>query len=278
MFTAFHRGFLAALLVALAMAAAPGISHATHSWGGYHWARSSNSFTLKLGDNVSSAWDSYLAAIASSSDKNDWSESAVLDVTIVLGGTTQNVRKCNPTSGRVEVCSTTFGNNGWLGVAQIWISGLHITQGTVKLNDTYFNTAKYNTPAWRHLVMCQEVGHTFGLDHQDESFSNLNLGTCMDYTNDPDGTIYGQLANEYPNQHDYDELALIYSHLDSATTVKQTVNNKAVAAKEEPELVGTGQWGKLVRSTKHGRTEVYELDLGGRQKVVTFVIWADPEE
>ena len=55
------------------------------------------------------------------------------------------------------------------------------------MNDSYFNTAKYNTPAWRRLVMCQEVTHDFGLDHQDEIFNNANLGSCMDYTNDPDG-------------------------------------------------------------------------------------------
>jgi hypothetical protein len=40
--------------------------------------------------------------------------------------------------------------------------------------------------------MCQEVGHTFGLDHQDENFNNTNLGTCMDYTNDPS-------TNQHPN-------------------------------------------------------------------------------
>jgi hypothetical protein len=36
------------------------VSFADHSWGGYHWARTSNPFTLKVGDNVSSAWDTYL--------------------------------------------------------------------------------------------------------------------------------------------------------------------------------------------------------------------------
>src|SRR6266571_1036837 len=105
--------------------------------------------------------------------------------------------------------------NGWLGVAQIWVSGLHIIQGTVKLNDTYFNTSTYNKPEWRNLVMCQEVGHTFGLDHQDTNFSNTNLGTCMDYTSNP----LGPPDNEHPNQHDYDELVTIYNHLDSTTTV-----------------------------------------------------------
>ena len=29
----------------------------------------------------------------------------------------------------------------------------------MKLNDSYFNSAPYNTTVWRSLVMCQEVGH-----------------------------------------------------------------------------------------------------------------------
>lgn len=276
MSTTFHRRLLTALLAALSLAAFPAFSRATHSWGGYHWARMTNSFTLMLGDNVSTAWDSYLATASF-----DWAFSTALDTMIVRGGTTSDPRKCRPTSGRVEVCNTTYGNNGWLGVASIWISGLHITKGTVKLNDNYFNTAKYNTPAWRRLVMCQEVGHSFGLDHQDENFSNPNLGTCMDYTNDPGGTIYPYNSgnnNEHPNVHDYGQLINIYTHLDSSTTVTQSVNNTPGAANNEPARLGTAQWGKLIRSTNHGRTELYELDLGRGNKVLTHVIWADPEE
>ncbi|HEX9444550.1 MAG TPA: hypothetical protein VGA73_10535 [Candidatus Binatia bacterium] len=274
MFTNFHRLLLAALLISLGFAAAPTRAHATHSWGGYHWARTGSSFTLKLGDNVSSGWDSYLASTAS-----EWSLSGVLDTTIVPG-TVGNPKTCKPRSGRVEVCNTSYGNNGWLGVAQIWISGLHITQGTVKLNDTYFNTAKYNTPAWRRLVSCQEVAHTFGLDHQDEAFGNPNLGTCMDYTNDPDGTLASpdQFTNEYPNPHDYEELGIIYAHLDSTTTVQQSVNSSPAAANDDQADVGTAQWGKLIRSRNGGRTELYELNLGRGRKVLTHVIWADPEE
>ena len=33
---------------------------ANHSWGGYHWARTANPFTIKAGDNVDSSWDAYL--------------------------------------------------------------------------------------------------------------------------------------------------------------------------------------------------------------------------
>ncbi len=265
-----RRRLLAVPLMLLALAAFPAVTWASHSWGGYHWGRTQNPFTLKLGDNVSSAWDASL-----SDASNDWSTSDVLDTTIVTGGNVSKPRSCRPSGGRVEVCSAKYGNTGWLGLAQIWVGGSHITQGVTKLNDTYFNTATYNTPGWRHLVMCQEIGHTFGLDHQDEDFTNPNLGTCMDYTNNPSG-------NEHPNLHDYQELDIIYDHLDSTTTVGQTANKMPPAANDGerngPPQVGTAQWGKLIRSTNGGRTEVFELDFGGGHKTFTFVIWANAGE
>ena len=237
------------------------VAFANHSWGNYHWARTANPLNLRLGDNVSSVWDAYLSGAST-----DWSLSSVLDTTVVTG--LSNPRNCRAVNGRVEVCNNRYGSNGWLGIASIWTSGDHIAQGTVKLNDTYFNTAKYNTSAWRNLVICQEIGHTFGLDHQDENFSNTNLGTCMDYTNDPS-------TNQHPNQHDYDQLDLIYAHLDS-------FNSASTAAAVSPALAAAGidtsnpsEWGEVVRRSHDGRSAVYERNLGNGEKVFTFVIWAD---
>ena len=271
--------FVATLLLAIFYAGLPVRAHATHSWGGYHWARTANPFSLKLGNNVSSTWKPYLDTTAS-----DWNSvpaalfpapaimpADVLDLVIVAGGT--KAKPCKATSGRVEVCSASYGFTGWLGIAQISISGSHITAGTTKINDSYFNTSTYNTPAWRRLVMCQEVGHTFGLDHQDEAFDNPNLGTCMDYTNDPDGSLLHQLSNEHPNAHDYEELASIYAHVDSSTTVKQTTASGALPPLNV-DLDSVRHWGRLVKSSNGGRTETYELDLGQGQKLLTFVIWA----
>src|SRR3989442_15888237 len=106
--------------------------------------------TVKLGDNLSAAWDPYLGTTSL-----DWSKSPVLDTTVVPGQTT--AKRCRPTSGRVEVCNGAYGYNGWLGVAQIWISGSHITQGTVRVNDSYFALAQYNNASEKQHVMCQEV-------------------------------------------------------------------------------------------------------------------------
>jgi len=244
---------------------------ATHAWGNYHWERSSNPFYVYLGDNVDSSWSSHLG-IAS----DDWNASAVLDTTIIPGST--SARRCKAETGNVQVCNDTYGYNGWLGIASISVSGDHITAGYVKLNDSYFNTTTYNTIAWRQMVACQEIGHTFGLDHQDENFNNTNLGTCMDYTNDPE-------SNQHPNDHDYEQLELIYSHSDSSTASGSGSGGGSGCNPKSPkcngvsaadilgsiEMNGPAQWGRLV--SEHGPHEVYELDFGGGRKVITFVTW-----
>lgn len=254
------------LALSVLLSAAP--AYANHAWGNYHWARTASPLSLKLGDNVSSVWDAYLTAAST-----DWSTSSVLDTTVVAGQS--NPKRCSATRGHVEVCNSKYGNNGWLGIASIWVSVDHITQGTVKLNDTYFNTKKYNTPAWKLFVACQEIGHTFGLDHQDEAFDNPNLGTCMDYTNDPDGTLFGQLNNAHPNLHDYDQLAAIYAHFDSFTSSSSSISGSGAARAADIDTSNRAEWGTSIRTSRDGRASLYVRDLGGGQKVFTFVIWAD---
>ena len=232
------------------------INQANHSWGGYHWARTSNPFTVKLGNNVTSQWTSFLNTASA-----DWTNSAVLDTTIVAGGSQRS--RCNSSKGRVEVCNYEYGTTGWLGIASISINGEHITAGTVKLNDTYYAQAQYNTPAWRALVMCQEVGHTFGLAHQDENFGNANLNTCMDYTNLPD-------SNQHPNTHDYDQLVSIYSHVDTTTTVQSAVPTQALDQLTE--------LGELVDTRGQGHIQTFVHDFGPDLKVISDVFWIEPHE
>jgi len=168
----------------------------------------------------------------------------------------------------VEVCSANYGNTGWLGVAQIWISGgVHITQGTVKNNDFYFgsSTYQYNNTAEQQHVICQEVGHTLGLDHQSTDGSPQN--TCMDYYHN---TSASDTQSTHPNTHDYDELGIIYGHLDSSTTIARS---PAAAAAAGAALDDPNEWGRLVSGSKDGHSATYERDFGGGNKVVTFVIF-----
>jgi hypothetical protein len=225
---------------------------ANHSWNGYHWARTSNPFTINLGDNVSGPWESMLGKASS-----DWSQSNVLDTPVVPGGT--RPKSCRATAGRVEVCSARYGNTGWLGLAQIWITGgTHITQGVVKNNDYYFGISSYqynNTAEMQHVI-CQEIGHTLGLDHQDES--GISLNTCMDYYHNTDAS---DLKSTDPNQHDYDELGIIYAHLDSFSTVG------AASTGFLPNAVPS-----FAPATRLNDS-TYVDDLGRGRKLVTYVIW-----
>lgn len=284
-------------MLALACLGLPAPSTASHLWNGYHWARQKNPLFLSLGDNLSGAWKQSSTDINSKADYLYWTASTwnitdnpyydlatgtfvslnitpVISLSLVVpGGTVNNPRRCLPTNGRVEVCNYKYGRNGWLGVAQIWVSSSHIYQGAVKLNDTYFSSGSYNTPEWRKLVICQEVGHTLGLTHQNESFSGPNLGTCMDYTSIPAGPP----ANVKPNTHDFQELANIYNHVDAFNSSggPGPITNPAGRLPAGLDLNEPSHWGTLIRQSRGGRTAVYELDLGANRKIVTHVIWAE---
>jgi hypothetical protein len=126
--------------------------------------------------------------------------------------------------------------------------------------------------------MCQEVGHDFGLDHQDENSNNANLGSCMDYTNDPDGGLGGAASNdpsnEHPNGHDAEQPDTIYGgHLDSAAAVSSATTNGRGVNVDGVDLDNPGAWGQLVAATQGGGIEVYELNLGDGRKQITIVTW-----
>ena len=274
-----------ALLSCAAVAVSPAL--ANHQWGTYHWSKGGGELAVSVGDNVEPKWDIYLeVAVGNKKDGTDsgsaksWNDSTVIQSPLVTGGTT--ARRCKAAAGRIEVCNLKYGQNGWLGLAGISISGGHITSGYTKLNDTYFDTAKYNTPAWRRLVMCQEIGHDYGLSHTDEAFENPNDGTCMDYTSDPDGTIANpdQLSNEYPNDHDYFMLAsdAMYGsghpHT-SATNFGVREFGKAAPAASDAGIEGgnsPADWGRAIDYDGEGRPHIFEKSENGRT-IITHVFW-----
>jgi hypothetical protein len=247
---------------------------ADHQWSNYHWARTTNEFTLTVVNSLTSDWDVYAADAAA-----DWSRSTVLDITQNLNGSTadRERRRCSGPAGQVRICNMTFGFNGWLGIAGISVdTDGHIFTGYVKMNDTYFATSFYNTFEWKQSVVCQELGHVLGLDHQDEDFDNEPLDSCMDYRDPP---------YPFPDGHDYEQLEDIYAHLDTFNSYVTdgggggggggTCNappgkgcNKAGA----PQGERPGEWG-ISLGRRGARERFLRIDPDGTRHI-TFVVWA----
>jgi hypothetical protein len=101
-------------------------------------------------------------------------------------------------------------------------------------------------------VICQEIGHTFGLDHQDES--GISLNTCIDYYHN---TSASDTKSTHPNSHDYGELSTIYQHLDSTTTIGMSTGSRLAP-------LGSLAESKYVSRLANGVTRI------------TYVRWATP--
>ncbi len=261
---------LTAFAAVMAIGIGANVALATHSWGGYHWARTTAQFTLKLGDNVNSNWDSYLAQAS-----YDWNHppagSTTPLLTSVVPGTAPG--RCKAVAGTTQVCNAAYGNNGWLGLASISITGgVHITQGTAKMNDTYFSTAYYNNPNEKLHVMCQEVAHTFGLDHQSTDGSSQN--SCMDYFSNT-GANAGSTLSTKPNAHDFEELNIIYAHLDSTTTVAAATSASSAASADDDDDNNGKAWGLLVQQSKDGRSSTYQSQKKDGAITLTHVYWTE---
>lgn len=274
-----HKGALAAGAALVAITP----SFASHSWSNYHWAIDGQRLNLVVNSSVTSQWTPYLnEAVA------DWEKSRKLSFTTQASSNDDLTRqRCRPIRGQIRVCNDTYGQRTWIGIATIWLSGGHIVQGTTQLNDSYFNMPRYNTRAWRLMVTCQEIAHDLGLDHQDETFSNVNLGTCMDYSSNPAGGVYNGFdygpSNEHPNDHDYEQILTIYSHNDGFTTAvgaaatdfgeREVGKAPPSAAMSEPAGLGPAEWGRAIGYDGHGRPNVFEKNLGPGLKRVTHVTW-----
>lgn len=265
----------AAAFVGVALSAVSLLAQATHSWSGCHCARTSNPFTLKLGDNMTTSdWKSYLAQASS-----DWNSPQLFSatstplITAITAG--QSNKRCSMVAGTTQVCNGAYGFNGWLGLASINITGgVHITQSSAKMNDSYFKSATYSNPNEKLHVVCQEIAHTFGLGHQEDGSSQ---NSCMDYFSNT-GAAAGSTLSTRPNKHDFDQLNLIYAHLDSTTTVAQ-IAAEVAALNHGPHAANRdisddpASWGQLVRQSANGRSSVYERENGDGSKNVTHVYW-----
>lgn len=260
------RSTLRALAAAAVLALVPATpALASHSWSNYHWSQASTAgpnVTIPLVSELTVSggganWPTLFhggapePGGAPGSVVDDWSNAHLYGPAwrdlLQAPWTAGTGTACGATADKVVVCNGNYGATGWLGVAQISVFKSHIRYGLAKMNDSYLDDrTRYDDVARQH-VACQEVGHTFGLGHQDES--GADLGTCMDYDR--------AHSNAHPNAHDNEQLNTIYtSHTDG-----QRSNGP-----------GKGSGKSTVR--RLGR-DVYVEQFENGVKVFTHVTWVD---
>ena len=168
------------ILIALALLVIPtGVALADHSWAKYHWRDDKLNPSVK--DRTSDPLYGVTAGVV------EWSRLGTLMQPGMAGK-------------KGEITVKEASNIFWLGLARIFIDDDgHITKGEVQLNTRLL--ADYGADAADH-VLCQELGHVLGLDHQRDSDS------CMDDT----ATLGSAMT---PNGHDTEQLGLIYNHTDA---------------------------------------------------------------
>jgi hypothetical protein len=251
--------------VGLAIALA-GPAMAVHSWSDYHWSTTDSIVGIPIVDNTTGDWPSRVAAA-----NGDWNASYNIESPLQFG--TNNPRRCAMALDTIQVCNASYGSTGWLGIASISISGGHIVAGSTKLNDTYFSMQQYSAEEWKQLVVCQEIGHDYGLGHQNEDFKTDATSSCMEYTSNPKG-------NTTPNAHDREQLGVIYnSHIHAGGGGSGGSGGPGGPGKGGGKKLGIdvgdspAEWGKTVGKDAAGRANEFVRNFNG-YTIITFVTWA----
>lgn len=156
-----------------------------HPWGpapyGYHWNRYGSSVTIGIYNTATGRY--YTQANAA---RAEWDAETVL----ALPNRSYHTD--------VHVFQANAGATGWAGLASIesWSGGSpHIGHAHAQVN-TYY-AAGYSDLYVRGIY-CQEIGHTFGLDHSD-------TGDCM-------GLGYYGSGTYYVNSHNHSDIYNVYRY------------------------------------------------------------------
>ena len=157
----------------LLIASLAGSAAQAHQWG--CWIQADRNVRIRNASGGSQA----SAAIS------DWNSMTILNISSVSSGEETYVFNANS------------GATGWGGIARLTsVSGCTILRGTAQVNTYYYSGSSISARG----VHCQEIGHTFGLDHS-------NDGGCMG------GGYWYDIATHYrPVSHNVTDIGNMYAN------------------------------------------------------------------
>jgi hypothetical protein len=175
---------------ALLVAGLAGQAAQAHQWG--CWIQADRNVKIRNASGGTQAQNAI----------NDWNSMTILNISAVSSGEETYVFNANS------------GATGWGGIARITnYSGCTILRATDQLNTYYYSATSLSARG----VHCQEIGHTFGLDHS-------NDGGCMG------GGYWYDIATHYtPVSHNVTDIGNMYANRISTNPAFPTVGPEAGA-------------------------------------------------
>ena len=213
------------VLAAAIMLSTVSVAQARHQWADYHWALPSGETQLTINVNncqQGSGLYGYNTADHFTGPNSDWT-GVISDsggAIVVSDGScpaltapddpiatfADRITAYDGSTGTVNTFNGDYGNNGWVGVAIVELDSTsgdnHIVYGETHLNDYYAGQfAVYNDPLVMRKVQCQEIGHTFGLDHIKKDTSCMYSSMAFigsTYTpNGHDGEVVNAITDDH---------------------------------------------------------------------------------
>ena len=228
-----------------------GAATANHSWGSYHWARTSNPFTLKLDNNVTTAWTPTSPPPLLTGLPPPCSTRAI----ITAIGLSEHAVSPAPAGSRSA--TATYGNNGWLGVARSRSAATHHPAHGQAQRHLLQHSDLQHAP-WRQPRHVPRGRPHVGLDHQDVNFDQhepRDLHGLHQHTGPRTSTRTRTTTTSCRPST---------AHLDSTTTVGASAGFLPDACPVSPSPPAN----QVNRST-------YRTDLGDGHALVTHIFWID---
>jgi len=222
------------------------------------WHNRGNGLHLTIVNGLTSDWYRYFTTAV-----DDWNACPALDLDTE---TIEPDDRCQPITGQMKVCNAAYGLTAWTGLNEVYFegNGAYIVSSVAKMNESYLRRSSSEE---KQFVMCHEIGHGFGLPHRDENTTNLDLGTCLDYTARP-------VNNMQPDETDFSHLIDIYGQRRGRKMPSLRSRNEEDRLRFERIVSEKRSYkeGRLLH--RSGRREVYESNLGGDITMITTVLLA----
>ena len=216
------RKIIAAIIAVLGLLTVATVASADHAWSVYHWP--GDNLRPTVVDKTSSPLYDVPAGVL------EWADL----------GTPIQPEMATVGKADIKVGESVIRSSSFLGLAGIYLDDAgHITKAEVVLNTRLL--VDYD-PAVADLVLCQEIGHVLGLDHnRDGDSGGLPDDTCMNDKVDLFDLVAVQ-QHISPNGHDTDQLSAIYGHTDPVSGGDEGGPDCSKNPNAKKCRSGAGQW------------------------------------